>query len=107
MEATVGGSGGIPLDPSLETGRDEEKNLKKWRQRFVQTQETGTRLEQVQEEKEMGRMFFRKIRSYEEGKSKGEDLQLYTIPKLREKWDKMYKWIIVLIGYIEEIIVDI
>ena len=36
MEATVGGSGGIPLDPSLETGRDEEKNLKKLRLRFIQ-----------------------------------------------------------------------
>ena len=47
MEATVGGSGGIPLDPSLETGRDEEKNLKKWRQRFIRIQETGMRLEQA------------------------------------------------------------
>ena len=60
-------------------------------------QETGTRLEQVQE-KEIARTFLRKIRSYEEGKSKGEDLQLDNIPKLREKWDKMYEWIIVLMG---------
>ena len=35
MEATVGGSGGIPLDPSLETGRDEEKNLEKQRLRYM------------------------------------------------------------------------
>ena len=31
MEATVSGSGGIPLDRSLETGRGKEKNLKKRR----------------------------------------------------------------------------
>ena len=58
------------------------------------------RLEQVQEEKEIARIFLRKIK----GKSKEEELQLYNIPKLREKWDKMYKWIIVLIGYIKEMI---
>ena len=50
MEATVGGSGGIPLDPSLETGRGEEKNLEIWRLKFLVLQETGTRLEQEQEE---------------------------------------------------------
>ena len=47
------------------------------------------RLEQVQEEKEIARIFLRKIRKYEKGKSKGEDLQLDNIPKLREKWGKM------------------
>ena len=57
MEATVGGSSGIPLDSSLETGRDEEKNLKKLRRRFVRIQETGTRLEQAQEEKDIARIF--------------------------------------------------
>ena len=41
MEATVGGRGGIPLDLSLETGRDKEKNLKSWRKRFLRIQETG------------------------------------------------------------------
>ena len=45
MEATVGGSGGIPLDPSLETGRDEEEKLKRWRLKFQTIQETGTALE--------------------------------------------------------------
>ena len=99
MEAIVGDSSGIPLDPPLETGRDQEKNLKKLRQRFVQIQETGMRLEHAQEEKNIARIFFQKIRSYEKGKSKREDLQLDNISKLREKWDKMYKWIIVLIGY--------
>ena len=54
--------------------------------------------------KEIARIFLRKVRSYEEGKSKGEDLQLDIIPKLREKWEKMYKWILVLMGYIEEMI---
>ena len=34
MEATAGGSGGIPLDPSLETGRDKEEKLNKWRLKF-------------------------------------------------------------------------
>ena len=91
MEVTVDGSGGIPLDPSLETGRDEEKNLKKLRRRFFRIQETRTRLEQAQEEKDIARIFLKKIRSYEEKKSKGEDLQLDNIPKLREKWDKMYE----------------
>ena len=49
-------------------------------------------------------MFFQKIRSYKEGKGKGRELRLDNIPKLREKWDKMYEWIIVLTGYIEEMI---
>ena len=43
MEATVGGSGGISPDPSLETGRGEERNLEKWRLKFLELQETGTR----------------------------------------------------------------
>ena len=65
MEATVGGSGGIPPDPSLETGRDKEKNLKKWRQRFIRIQETGARLEQTQEEKEVARIFLKKTKKRE------------------------------------------
>ena len=32
------------------------------------------------------------------------ELRVDNIPKLREKWDKMYEWIIVLMGYIEEMI---
>ena len=95
MEATVGGS--------LETGRDEEKNLKKLRPRFIRIQETGARLEQAKE-KDMARIFHKKIRSYEEEKSKGENQQLDNIPELREKWDKMCEWIIVLMGYIDEMV---
>ena len=102
--STVGGSGGIPPDPSLETGRDKEKNLKKWRQRFLKIQETGTKLEQAQEEKKIAKIFLQKIRSYEEGKGKGVDLRVDNIPKLREKWDRMYKWIILLMVYIEEMV---
>ena len=44
MESTVGGSGGISLDPSLETEREEEKNLETWRLKFLVLQEMGTRL---------------------------------------------------------------
>ena len=84
MEAIDGDSCGIPLDPSLETGRGKEKNLKKWRLEFLRLQETGTRLEQEQEEEKMARMFFQEIISYLEGKSKGEDLQIDNIPKLGE-----------------------
>ena len=34
MDGTVGGSGGIPSDPSLEIGKDEEEKLKRWRLKF-------------------------------------------------------------------------
>ena len=106
MEATLGGSGGIKPDPSLETGWGGEKNLKYWRkrERIIRIQETGTRLEQEQEEKKVVRRFLQKIRDYEEGKGEGVELRVDNIPKLREKWDKMHEWIIVLTGYIEEMI---
>ena len=68
--------------------------MEKWRQEFLWLQETWTRLEQEQEEE--------KIRSYEEGKRTGEDLQIDNIPKLGEKWSRKYKWILVLMGYIDE-----
>ena len=32
------------------------------------------------------------------------DLRVDNIPKLREKWDRMYKWIILLMVYIEEMV---
>ena len=48
MDAKVGRSSGIPLDPSLDTGRDEEKNLKSWRKRLIRIQDTVTRIEQEQ-----------------------------------------------------------
>ena len=85
MKATVAGSSGIPLDPSLETVSGEEKNLEIWRLKFLVLQETGTRLEQ--EEEKIATTFFQKIRSYEEGKIEGEDIQLENIPRLN--WRKM------------------
>ena len=61
MEATVGGSGGLPLDTSLETGRGEEKNMEIGRLKFLVLQETGTRLEQGQEEAKIARTFFERL----------------------------------------------
>ena len=95
MEATVGGSGGIPLDPSLETGKGKEENLERWRLRYLWIQGTGTRQEQEQEEKKIVRRVFQKIRSYEEGKCKGKTTQLDNLPEIRDNWDRM-EWIIVL-----------
>ena len=34
MDTTTGGSRGIPPDPSLQTGRDEEERLNEWRLRL-------------------------------------------------------------------------
>ena len=62
------------------------------------------RLEQEQEEAEIAGIFFQKIRSYEEAKSKGEDLQIHNIPKLGEKWSRIYEWVLLLIGYINEMV---
>ena len=104
MEATVGGRGWIPLDPSLETGRGVEKNLEIWRLKFHILQETGTRAKQEQEEEKIARTFIRKIRSHEEGNSEGEALQLANIPKLGDKWDRMYEWILVLMEYIDRMV---
>ena len=80
--------------------RGEEKNLEKWRLEYLWLQEKGTRLEQKREEK-IARIFFQKIA---EGKCKGEDLQNDNIPKLGEKWNRMYEWILVLMGYKDEMV---
>ena len=40
------------------------------------------RAEQEREEEKIARTFYRKIRSHEEGKSEGEDLQIANIPRL-------------------------
>ena len=47
-------------------------------------------------------MFFRKIRSYEEGKCKGKSIQLDNLPEIRDHWERMYEWIIVLIVFIDK-----
>ena len=66
MDTRAGGSGGIPLDPSLVTGRDKEKNLEKWRLKFLIIPEKGTVKEQIRQEAKIERVFLQKIRSYEE-----------------------------------------
>ena len=102
MEATVGGRGGIPLDPSLETGKGEEENLEGWRLRYLWIQRTGTRQDQEQEQENIIRMFFQKIKSYEKGKCKGKSTQLDKLPGIRDPWDRMYEWIIVLMAFIDK-----
>ena len=103
MVTEVGSSriqAGFKPDPSPEIGRGEEKNLKEWRLEFLEIQETRTRLVQEREEAKITQAFLRKIKSHEDGKSEGEDLQLGNKPKLRDEWDRMYEWIPVLMEYI-------
>ena len=64
MDATLGGSSGIPPDPNLETGRDKAKALEERRQRFWWIRRTGTQIERDLEEKEVVRILLQKIRSY-------------------------------------------
>ena len=104
MEATAGGSSGIPLDPRLETGRDKEENLNKWRLKFRTIRETGTALEQTREEKIITRIFFQKIRRYEDGKGEGGELKFEDIPRLGEDWDGLYNWLILLMIYIDKMV---
>ena len=117
MDATLGGSSGIPTNPSLETGRryiwnspdpslepwrDEEKNLEKWRLRFLIIIEKGTTIEQVREEEKIRRVFFQKIRSYEEGRSEGVKPEFEHIPKIGEGTRRtLYEGIIRLMMYID------
>ena len=82
------------MDPSLETEMGEEKNLKKWRLELLEIQETGTRLEEEGEEAKITQAFLKKIRSHEDGKNEGKDLQLENIPKLIDEWDRLFKWIL-------------
>ena len=67
MSATSGGSGRIPTDPSLQTGKDEEERLKDERLRLSTTPEIETTLVQTREEKTINTRLFQKIRRYEEG----------------------------------------
>ena len=64
------------------------------------------RQEQEQEQEEIVKRFFPKIRSYEEGKCRGKSTQLDNLPELREKWDRMYEWILVLMVFIEKMKYD-
>ena len=65
MDATHGGSGGIPSDPNLATGRDKAKTLEGRRQRFWWIRKKGTQITQDLEEKEAVKILLQKIRSYE------------------------------------------
>ena len=80
MTVTFGGSSGIKRDPSLETRRGEEKNLKEWRLEFLEIQKTE------QEEAKITQSFLRKIKSHIDGKSEGEDLQLENMRKKQAFW---------------------
>ena len=84
MYATTGGSGGIPTDPSLQTGKDEEERLKEGRLRLSTVPETETTLEQTREEKMMNTRLFQKIRRYEEGKGEDREREFSKIPILEE-----------------------
>ena len=55
------------------------------------------------EEEKIVRIFFQKVRSYDEGKCKGECTHLDNLPKLRDYWDRMYEWIMVLTAFIDKI----
>ena len=46
--------------------------MKRWRQEFIEIQETGTRLEQEREETKITRAFLRKMKDHEDGKSEKE-----------------------------------
>ena len=75
----------------------------RWRLKYLWIQGTGTRQEQEQEEEEtIERMFFQKIRIYKEGKCRGKNTQLDNLPELKEKWDRMYKWILVLMVFTDK-----
>ena len=92
LDATLGGSGGITPDPNLETGQEEAKALEERRQRFGWIQRTGMQIERDLKEKAAVIMLLQKIRSYEEGEGEGRVLDTEKIPKLREKWGQLYKW---------------
>ena len=53
----------------------------------TEVRETGTALEQTREEKIITRIFFQKIRRYEDGKGEEGELKFEDIPRLGEDWD--------------------
>ena len=74
----------------------------RWRLKYLWIQKTRTRQEQEQEEEKIVRMFFQNIRSYEEGKCERKSTQLDNLPEIRDHWDRMYEWIIVLMVFTGE-----
>ena len=77
MYATTSGSGGIPTDPSLQTGKDEEERLRDERLRL------RTNPEQTREEKTINTRLFQRIRRYEEGEGEGQETEYSKIPILK------------------------
>ena len=80
----------------------EEEKLEKQRLRYLWIQGMGTRQEQEREEEKIVRIFFQKVRSYKEGKCKGKSTQLVNLPEIRDHWDRIYKWIMVLTAFIDK-----
>ena len=62
----------------------------------------GTGQQQEQEEEKIVSVFFQKVRSYKEGKCKGKSTQLDDLSEVREHWVRMYKWIIVIMAFIDK-----
>ena len=101
MEATVGGSGGILLNPSLETGKGEEENLERWTLRYLWIQGTGTRQEQEQDEEKIIRMFFQRSEVMKKEHVRERVHNSIIFLEIRDHWDRIYKWIIVLMVFID------
>ena len=80
----------------------EDEKLEKQRLRYLWIQGMGTRQEQEREEEKIVRLFFQKVRSYKEGKCKGKSTQLVNLPEIRDHWDRIYKWIMVLTAFIDK-----
>ena len=83
-----------PTDPSLVTRKDGEKKLEKWRLKFLMILKKGMVKEQIREEAKIERVFLQKIRSYEEGRGEGVELEFEHIPKIGEKRSPLYEGII-------------
>ena len=49
----MGGSGEIPLDPSLETEKGEERNLERWRLTYLWIQKTDSRQDKNEKKKRL------------------------------------------------------
>ena len=68
----------------------DEKNKGNWNK-------SGARMRRSKNYK----TFLRRKKAHEDGESKGEGMQLNEVPMLREEWDRMYEWILVLMGCID------
>ena len=78
--------------------------MSEWRLRLQAIQEAGTTLEQTREEKRISRVFFQKIRRYEEGEGQGTEREFQKIPILKENVEGLYDWLIQLMVYIDKMV---